>query len=92
MNYLVDLNLKSAFNVAQLVVNKMLKNKQIKFFKISSELGAGTRGASKSFDGINKAAKNKGSSIFKNFKVMSIKDENESLFKNINFPNAKRIK
>ncbi len=70
----------------------MLKNKQIKFFKISSELGAGTRGASKSFDSINKAAKNKGSSIFKNFKIMSIKDENESLFKNINFPNAKRIK
>ena len=28
MNYLVDLNLKSAFNVAQLVVNKMLKNKK----------------------------------------------------------------
>ena len=28
MNYLVDLNLKSAFNVAQLVVKKMLKNKK----------------------------------------------------------------
>ena len=27
MNYLVDLNLKAAFNVAQLVVKKMLKNK-----------------------------------------------------------------
>jgi NADP-dependent 3-hydroxy acid dehydrogenase YdfG len=28
MNYLVDLNLKAAFNVAQLVVKKMLKNKR----------------------------------------------------------------
>lgn len=28
MNYLVDLNLKAAFNVAQLVVKKMLKNKK----------------------------------------------------------------
>ena len=29
MNYLVDLNLKAAFNVAQLVVKKMIKNKKI---------------------------------------------------------------
>ena len=29
MNYLVDLNLKAAFNVAQLVVKKMLKNKSL---------------------------------------------------------------
>ena len=28
MNYLVDLNLKAAFNVAQLVVKKMIKNKK----------------------------------------------------------------
>ena len=28
MNYLVDLNLKAAFNVAQLVVKIMLKNKK----------------------------------------------------------------
>ena len=28
MNYLVDLNLKAAFNVAQIVVKKMLKNKK----------------------------------------------------------------
>ena len=28
MNYLIDLNLKAAFNVAQLVVQKMLKNKK----------------------------------------------------------------
>ena len=28
MNYLIDLNLKAAFNVAQLVVKKMLKNKK----------------------------------------------------------------
>ena len=28
MNYLVDLNLKAAFNVSQIVVKKMLKNKK----------------------------------------------------------------
>ena len=28
MNYIIDLNLKAAFNVAQLVVKKMLKNKK----------------------------------------------------------------
>jgi arginase len=36
--------------------------------------------------------KKKGSSIFKDFEIIPIKDENESLLKNINFPNAKRIK
>ncbi len=70
----------------------MLKKKEIKFLKISSELGAGTRGAAKSFEGLNNAAKKKGSSIFKDFEIISIKDENESILKNINFPNAKRIK
>ncbi len=70
----------------------MPKNKEIKFLKISSELGAGTRGASKSFEGLNRAAKKKGTSIFNDYEIISIKDENESLLKNINFPNAKRIK
>ena len=41
MNYLVDLNLKSAFNVAQLVVKKMLKNKKKSgsIINMSSQLG-----------------------------------------------------
>ena len=41
MNYLVDLNLKDAFNVAQLVVKKMLKNKKRpgSIINISSQLG-----------------------------------------------------
>ena len=41
MNYLVDLNLKSAFNVAQLVVKKMLKNKERggSIINMSSQLG-----------------------------------------------------
>jgi NAD(P)-dependent dehydrogenase (short-subunit alcohol dehydrogenase family) len=41
MNYLVDLNLKSAFNVAQLVVKKMLKNKKRpgSIINMSSQLG-----------------------------------------------------
>ena len=41
MNYLVDLNLKAAFNVAQIVVKKMLKNKKRggSIIKMSSQLG-----------------------------------------------------
>src|SRR6056300_406314 len=41
MNYLVDLNLKAAFNVAQLVVKKMLKNKKRpgSIVNMSSQLG-----------------------------------------------------
>ena len=41
MNYLVDLNLKAAFNVAQLVVRKMLKNKKRagSIINMSSQLG-----------------------------------------------------
>ncbi len=41
MNYLVDLNLKAAFNVAQIVVKKMLKNKKRggSVINMSSQLG-----------------------------------------------------
>ena len=40
MNYLVDLNIKAAFNVAQLVVFKMLKNKKGgSIINMSSQLG-----------------------------------------------------
>ena len=41
MNYLVDLNLKAAFNVAQLVVKKMLQNKKrpASIINMSSQLG-----------------------------------------------------
>ena len=41
MNYLIDLNLKAAFNVAQLVVRKMLKNKKRpgSIINMSSQLG-----------------------------------------------------
>ena len=41
MNYLVDLNLKATFNVAQLVVKKMLKNKKRpgSIINMSSQLG-----------------------------------------------------
>ena len=41
MNYLVDLNLKAAFNVAQLVVKKMLRNKKRpgSIINMSSQLG-----------------------------------------------------
>jgi len=41
MNYLIDLNLKAAFNVAQLVVKKMLKNKKRpgSIINMSSQMG-----------------------------------------------------
>ena len=41
MNYLVDLNLKAAFNVSQIVVKKMLKNKKRpgSIINMSSQLG-----------------------------------------------------
>ncbi len=41
MNYIVDLNLKAAFNVAQIVVKKMLKNKKRvgSIINMSSQLG-----------------------------------------------------
>jgi len=41
MNYLVDLNLKAAFNVAQIVVKKMIKNKKRpgSIINMSSQLG-----------------------------------------------------
>ena len=41
MNYLIDLNLKAAFNVAQLVVKKMIKNKNRpgSIINMSSQLG-----------------------------------------------------
>ena len=70
----------------------MSRKNKIKLLKISSELGAGTRGSSKGFEGLKTAATIKGSNLFDEFEVISIKDENESLLKNINFPNAKRIK
>ena len=69
----------------------MLKSKKIKFLKISSELGAGTRGASKGFEGLKSAAAATGSTLFSDYEIISIKDENDSLLKNINFPSAKRI-
>ncbi len=54
-------------------------------------MGAGTRGASQGFEGLKTAAAIKGSKVFDEFEVIPIKDENDSLLKNISFPNAKRI-
>ena len=51
----------------------MLKSKKIKFLKISSELGAGTRGASKGFEGLKSAAVATGSTLFSDYEIISIK-------------------
>ena len=69
----------------------IMKKEAIKLIKISSEIGAGTRGSSKGFEGLKTAAAIKGSNVFKDYEVITIKDENDSLLKNISFPNAKRI-
>lgn len=69
----------------------MTRKENIKFLKIASELGAGTRGSSKGFEGLKSAAALKGSSIFSEYPILPIRDKNDSLLKNINFPNAKRI-
>lgn len=68
------------------------KTDKIKLIKISSELGAGTRGASKGFEGLKSADAMRGSNLFSQHEVISIKDKNDSLLKNIHFPTAKRIK
>lgn len=70
----------------------MSQNKNIRLLNISSEIGAGTRGASESFESLKLAAKKRKSSIFNTHKIIKIKDENSSLQKNINFPSAIRIK
>jgi len=69
-----------------------IKKDKIKFIKVSSELGAGTSGASKGFEGLKSADAMRESNLFSQHEIISIKDKNDSLLKNINFPTAKRIK
>lgn len=56
-----------------------------------SEIGAGTRGASLGIDALRVASLNLKSNFFQEHEVHIIKDENEILFNQIKFPEAKRI-
>jgi len=59
--------------------------------QINSELGAGTRGASKGILGLSKAAVSKGSSLFEDLDFIVVPHANEALEDLIKFKFAKRI-
>ena len=67
-------------------------NKYIKFIKTSSELGAGTRGASKGYLALENAAKSKKSKLLSKFATIEINDKNNALINEPKFEFAKRIK
>ncbi len=70
----------------------MRNNKlNVKLVQINSELGAGTRGASKGILGLSKAAVSKGSSLFEDLDFIVVPHANEALEDPIKFKFAKRI-
>lgn len=70
----------------------MPSQKNIKFIKTISELGAGTRGASKGYLALEKAAKAKESELLSRFSTIEIVDKNDVLNQEPKFKFAKRIK
>lgn len=70
-----------------------MKNKKlnIKLVQISSELGAGTRGASKGILGLSKAADSKGSTLFSDLDLVFVPHANKALEDPVKFLFAKRI-
>lgn len=64
---------------------------KLKIIEISSELGAGTPGASLGVGAIIAASLNKGSEFFRKYKKTTVPTINDSLFKNIDTPFAKHI-
>jgi arginase len=66
--------------------------KKIKILAITSEIGAGTRGASLGFDAIKIAALDFGSTFFKQFPETDIKDENDMLLEPAGSLHARRGK
>ena len=65
---------------------------EIKLFKVMSELGAGTRGASLGYDALLTASHNANSKVFNTFKVDEIQTLNQVLFNDIDTPFAKHLK
>ena len=65
--------------------------KNIKLIEVSSEIGAGTRGASLGIDAIKIAALDFMSNFFVHFPSEKLENENKLLYEPINSPYAKRI-
>lgn len=65
--------------------------RQIELLEVSSEIGAGTRGASLGIDAIKTAALNKHSKFFKRNQAVVIQTENQLLLDDVDTPWAKRI-
>ena len=66
-------------------------SKKIKIVEITSELGAGTRGASLGVGALRTAAYNKNSNFYKEYAAISVPTYNQYLFSEINTPGAIRI-
>ncbi len=63
----------------------------IKLIEVKSEIAAGTRGASLGVDALRIASLDKKSTFFAEYEPISVKDENDMLYKGNNFPFAKYI-
>ncbi len=63
--------------------------RKIRLVEVRSELAAGTRGASLGIDAMKVASLQKHSNFFTRFQPVSVKDENELLFREPKFPFAK---
>jgi arginase len=66
-------------------------NKELVFYTNASEITAGTRGASLGSEAILTAARKKGSTIFRDYKIKKLKDCNHLLDQPTKFQFAKRI-
>jgi len=64
---------------------------KIKYIKVMSELGAGTRGASLGYDALLTASHNKKSSTLNKFPTVEVPHQNHDLFEEITTPFAKYI-
>ncbi len=63
----------------------------IKYIRVDSELGAGTRGASLGYLAMRVAGHNKGSALLNKYPTIVVKNSNELLYTPVETPNAKYI-
>jgi len=65
--------------------------RDIKFIEVTSEIGAGTRGASLGIGAVKVASINSGSNFFRDYNAVEVETENEILFSETKTPYAKYI-
>lgn len=65
--------------------------REIKLVQINSELGAGTRGASKGVSGLLKAAMDKDSFLFEQYETIIVPHSNDALWEPVRYQYAKKI-